>query len=128
MSSIVESFSVLCLCAEWCGVCRSYRSGFEEIGERFPGMRFLWLDIEDDADGLGDIDIQNFPTLLIHSGATILYFGVMLPYPGHLVRLLETFREQEGGERVAYAHSLPERRQWQEDRDLQTIVRRFANG
>ena len=128
MSPILESLSVICLCAEWCGVCRGYRASFEEVGTGFPNCRFLWLDVEDDADVLGDIDIENFPTLLIHNGTTILYFGVMLPYPSHLVRLLETFHELKDAERVTYAHALPERRRWQEDLNLQAILRRFSGG
>lgn len=126
MSSFNDPFSVVCLCAEWCGTCRAYRAAFAGVGARFPGARFHWLDIEDQADQLGDIDIENFPTLLISRGTAILYFGVMLPHPEHLVRILDNFQAQDGRESLAYAHADPLRRAWQKDPDLQNLLRYLA--
>lgn len=59
----------ICLCAEWCGSCREYRSGFRPWPKEFPEVSFAWLD----EDEIGDLDIENFPTLLIHRGASILF-------------------------------------------------------
>jgi len=120
------AFSVFCLCAEWCGTCREYRAGFEEVSARFPAARFHWVDIENQADTLGDIDIENFPTLLINRGSSVLYYGVMLPYPEHLARILDSFHEQDAAQSVAYALSHPERRQWQEDEDLRGLIAHFS--
>ncbi|MEO7116218.1 MAG: thioredoxin domain-containing protein, partial [Caldimonas sp.] len=56
---------VACLCAGWCGSCRDYRATFDALAGQFAGGAvFAWIDIEDDADALGDLDIDNFPTLL----------------------------------------------------------------
>lgn len=115
-------FSVICLCAEWCGTCREYRGGFERLRIRFPDTRFVWLDIEEQADALGDLDIENFPTLLISRGDAILYYGVMLPYPEHLARILESFHEQDAQQSADYAHAQPERRRWQADPDLRGLL------
>ena len=112
------NFAVICLCAEWCGTCRDYRAGFESLAEMFPNMRFRWLDIEDCADDMGDLDVENFPTLLIRRGSAVLFFGTMLPHLGHLRRTLETFGEQTPEESVHYARSNPERLAWQSNRDL----------
>jgi hypothetical protein len=125
VSSPTDPFSVICLCAEWCGTCRAYRAGFADVSARFPGTRFHWLDIEDQADQLGDIDIENFPTLLINRGSSILYYGVMLPHPEHLARILENFQAQDSGESAAYAHADPLRRTWQQDQDLQNLLRHY---
>ena len=81
-------------------------------------MRFRWLDIEDCADDMGDLDVENFPTLLIRRGSAVLFFGTMLPHLGHLRRTLETFGEQTPEESVHYARSNPERLAWQSNRDL----------
>jgi thioredoxin 1 len=81
--------TVTCLCAEWCDVCREYRPGFLALAARFPQAQFVWLDIEDDAEKTGDIEIENFPTVRVERGGTILFEGVLLPYPAHLARLLE---------------------------------------
>ncbi len=57
---------VACLCADWCGTCKDYMSGFAALAARYPGDCFVWIDIETHADRLGeDIDIENFPTVLI---------------------------------------------------------------
>jgi thiol-disulfide isomerase/thioredoxin len=111
-------FTVICLCAEWCGTCRDYRAGFESLSDEFPGMRFRWLDIEDEAEDMGDLDVENFPTLLIRRDDQVLFFGTMLPHQGHLRRTLETFRDQSAEESHRYAQSTPERQGWQADADL----------
>lgn len=114
-------FSVVCLCAEWCGTCREYRSGFEQLADQFEGVRFLWLDIEDQADSLGNLDVENFPTILVRRGEWVLFFGTLPPQMGHLRRLVETFVEQTPEESRVYAFSSPERSAWQKDADLTGI-------
>jgi hypothetical protein len=83
-----ETLSVTCLCAEWCDVCREYRAGFFALAERFPHAKFAWLDIEDDAEKVGDVEIENFPTLRIERGGAVLFDGPMLPHVEHLARLV----------------------------------------
>jgi thioredoxin 1 len=80
---------VTCLCAEWCGTCRDYRSPFFSLAERFPEADFVWLDVEYDAEQVGDLEVENFPTLRIEREGKVLFFGVMLPHVEHLSRLLE---------------------------------------
>jgi thiol-disulfide isomerase/thioredoxin len=85
----VREFIVTCLCAEWCDVCREYRDGFVALAPKFPQARFEWLDVEDDAEEVGDVEIENFPTIEVKRGETVLFHGVMLPKHEHLRRLLE---------------------------------------
>jgi thiol-disulfide isomerase/thioredoxin len=117
-----DDLVVLCLCAEWCGTCREYHAGFERLAGRFPGVRFLWRDIEENAEQLGNLEIENFPTILVHRREWILFFGAMPPQAGHLHRLIETFLEQTPEQSRQYASSTPERRTWQEDLDLAKIT------
>lgn len=114
----VERFVVICLCAQWCGTCRDYQAGFDALAADFPGVEFRWLDIEDEADALGDLDIENFPTLFIRRGASVLFFGTLLPYLNTLRRLIETFAEQSPQESRDYARATAERLAWQNDPDL----------
>ena len=116
-----HSLSVVCLCAEWCGTCREYREGFELLANQFDGVRFLWLDIEDHADSLGNLDVENFPTVLIRRGEWILFFGMLPPQMGHLRRLVETFVEQTPEQSKIYAFSNTERSGWQKDVDLAEV-------
>jgi thioredoxin 1 len=113
-----EEFLVICLCAEWCGTCRDYRAGFDALAAQFPDTRFRWLDIEEHADEMGDLDIENFPTLFIRRGQWVLFFGTMLPYHNYLRRMIETFQDQTAEESRDYALSSPERCSWQENQDL----------
>ena len=81
---------VSCLCAEWCETCGQYRPGFLALAEKFPGAQFRWIDIEDQADELGDLaDVENFPTIRVTRGDQVLFHGVQLPIHAHLERLLE---------------------------------------
>lgn len=59
---------VICLCADWCGVCREWRDAFERTAAAHSGLRFAWVDVEDEAEAMGDVDIETFPTLLIARG------------------------------------------------------------
>ena len=85
----MSALTVTCLCAEWCGTCREYRKPFFALAERFPDAEFSWLDVEYDAEKVGDLEVDNFPTLRIERGGEVLFYGAMLPHPEHLSRLLE---------------------------------------
>ena len=84
---------VACLCAEWCGTCRDYHPEFTQLGKEFLQHRFVWIDIEDHAGLAPDIDIENFPTLLIARQGRLLFAGTMLPHIAHLRRLLSTLNQ-----------------------------------
>lgn len=76
-----EPLLVACLCAAWCRTCDEYRPTFDTLRAEFAGRtRFVWVDIEDDEDALGDVDVENFPTLLVARGDRALFFGTVLPH------------------------------------------------
>jgi thioredoxin 1 len=83
-----DGWVVACLCAAWCGTCTGYRATFDALAARHPGMQFIWIDIEDQADVVGDLDVENFPTLLIQRGDAVAFFGTMLPDAGTAERLI----------------------------------------
>jgi len=84
-----DSLLVVCLCAAWCDTCNEFRQSFERIAAARPDMRFLWLDIEDDAEVCGDVDVENFPTLAVWRDASLLFYGVTLPQEGGVARLVD---------------------------------------
>ena len=92
---IAREMVVTCLCAEWCGVCRDYRKGFFALAERFPAVRFEWLDIEYDAEKIGELEVEDFPTLLIERAGSRLFCGVMPPQPEHLSRMVEKLTSEK---------------------------------
>ena len=96
-----SSVLVACLCAEWCGVCRDYRSAFEQVKSRFPRARFVWIDVEDQADLVDPIEVDNFPTLLIAVGNQARFFGTMTPQAETLERLVRDRTADADGPAVA---------------------------
>jgi thioredoxin 1 len=77
---------VICLCAGWCGVCRTWRPMFEEAARENPQARFAW----------GDVDIETFPTLLVAHGDRARFLGPVQPSAAQLGRLLTSLQAQQG--------------------------------
>jgi thioredoxin-like negative regulator of GroEL len=94
---------VVCLCAAWCDTCRDYRATFDAAGSAHPQWRFRWIDIEDEADLVVDLDIETFPTLLVADGAALRFFGPLAPQPQTLARLLAGLPAQGPGNAVESA-------------------------
>jgi len=103
---------VACLCARWCQLCNSYRATFEAAAARHPAHRFTYVDIEDQAELVNAIDVENFPTLLIADGPALRFLGVITPQPETLERLL----------RAAEAHNLPPPSHELDDDELQALI------
>ena len=80
---------VACLCADWCGACREYKPLFDSLARKFPNVRFLWVDVEDEADLIDPIEVEDFPTILISSAERPLFFGTVLPHIETLERLIQ---------------------------------------
>lgn len=87
-----SDWAVVALCAEWCGTCRDYRPLLAARASAMPDEVHLWVDIEDDADQLGDLDIETFPTLLVLHRGRPLFFGPVLPQIEVIDRLLQALR------------------------------------
>lgn len=82
------SLWVLCLCAEWCGTCREYQPLFNQLALDMPQAKFVWVDVEAHDDLLQDLDIENFPTLLIADAQQQARFaGTVLPHLETLQRM-----------------------------------------
>ena len=97
---------VFCLCAEWCGTCREYQPLFNQLAKEMPQARFVWVDVEAQDDLLQDLDIENFPTLLLADAQNQVRFaGTVLPHLDTLQRMCK----------AALAGDLPpiEDAQWQ---------------
>ena len=85
---------VVVLCAAWCDTCTEFRVAFERIAAAHPEALSVWLDIEDDAPICGDIDVENFPTLAIYRGASLLHCGVSLPQEATVARLIDEMMQR----------------------------------
>jgi thiol-disulfide isomerase/thioredoxin len=86
-----ERLWVACLCAAWCVACREYGATFAALAAQLGAdADFAWIDIEDDADALGDLDIEDFPTLLIGDGGAARFFGSVTPQAQTAERLIRS--------------------------------------
>ena len=95
-ASAVGPWWVVCLCAQWCGTCRDYRAVFEQLARAHPAVRFVWVDIEDEAEVAGDLDVETFPTLLVADGQAARFLGPLLPQAPVLSRLIESLQAGSG--------------------------------
>jgi len=85
---------VACLCAAWCGVCREWLPQFTAQARAHPHMRFAWVDVEDEDEAMGDVDIETFPTLLVGRGDQVLYLAPIPPLGNQFTRLLARLQGQ----------------------------------
>jgi len=118
-----DDWIVACLCAQWCGTCVSYRAVFEDLAARHPVVHFVWIDIEDQAAVVGDLDVDNFPTLLIQRHDVVAFFGTMLPDGALAERLLQAQIGQSDEDLARLAQSSEERRKWQDECNLRTLLK-----
>jgi thioredoxin 1 len=123
-----DAWVVACLCAAWCDVCRQYRPGFDALAAQHPDKHFIWIDIEDQADVVGDLDVENFPTLLIQHGDTVAFFGTVQPDLRQANRLISVQAEKDGAELYSEARSSPERMAWQQDCNLRQRLKEAMDG
>ena len=115
-AAIADAFSdprrlvVVSFCAAWCETCNEFRAGYERLADARPHATFVWIDIEDDAEWAGDVDVENFPTLAVYRGSVPLHFGVSLPHENVVGRLIDALAAQPAGRSVDDAvQELPRR-------------------
>ncbi|MBU3694319.1 MAG: thioredoxin family protein [Rhodocyclaceae bacterium] len=86
--------TIACLCAAWCRTCDAYREVFDAAAaESRAGGRAVsahWIDIEDQAALVGDLDVETFPTLLVLDAGGVRFFGPLEPQPETLRRMLRS--------------------------------------
>jgi hypothetical protein len=95
---------VACLCAAWCRTCEAYESVAEAIAREpvLDGapLQWHWIDVEDEAELVGDYDVETFPTLVIVDSDQVRFAGPLTPQPDTLRRLLRaTVAEAGSGSR-----------------------------
>lgn len=100
-----EPFVVACLCAAWCRLCDDYAPIFDRVVSdlRTDGLRVesVWIDIEDEDDLIGDLDIETFPTVVVFDESTVRFAGPLTPELETLHRVLRATlgEERHGGDR-----------------------------
>jgi thiol-disulfide isomerase/thioredoxin len=109
---------VACLCAAWCDVCNSYRSKFEALAMEHPDLLFLWIDVEDQAETFGDMEMEDFPTILIQHHGIVTFFGTMQPETRQLKRMIKSQAHQSIGHLKELATKNGQHKRWQGEANL----------
>ena len=122
-----DGWVVACLCAAWCGTCARYRAAFEALAARHPQVQFVWIDIEDQAEVVGELDVDNFPTLLMQRREVVAFFGTVLPDSALAERLLQAQLALSPPELARLAGSSAERLTWQRECNLATLLSGAGN-
>jgi len=109
-----DNWVIACLCAGWCDVCGNYRTSFHRWADLHPDKHFVWIDIEDQADLVGDLDIENFPTLLMQHNNIVAFYGTVLPDTQITNRLLLAQIQTSDHELHTQAMSNEKHQRWQQ--------------
>ena len=105
---------VACLCAGWCSSCAAWHDTFAELAQASANDCFVWIDIEDHAALIADVEVETLPVLLVqpaHAGPGFL--GPIEPRAAMLRALLERAQPQgsaldDPGIRHALADGAPD--------------------
>ena len=90
-----DGLLVACLCATWCKTCTEFRGTFDKLAAADPSAKFVWIDVEDDSALVGELDIENFPTLAVFRGGKPLFYGVTMPQEGVVARTLASLTRDD---------------------------------
>ena len=87
-----RTIDVACLCAAWCRTCDDYKPVFDaavdELRRDGAALRVHWIDIEDEAELVGDYDVETFPTIVVADAAHVRFAGPLTPQRETVQRLL----------------------------------------
>ncbi|MBW4049447.1 MAG: thioredoxin [Proteobacteria bacterium] len=106
-----DGLIVACLCAQWCSVCRQWKASFESLATQFHEACWVWVDVEDKADVLGDFEPDDFPVLAVQRGAHLLFCATLPQQTRIWQRLIEELGALDQtqvckqAERLGYASS-----------------------
>ncbi|AWD32622.1 hypothetical protein CKSOR_00516 [Candidatus Kinetoplastibacterium sorsogonicusi] len=94
-NNFVSSDMIVCFCASWCSTCIDYKKKLEIFSNSITEYSFIWLDIDDHEHLIGDIEIENFPTILIKKSNKNVFFGTISSNILVLEKMLSTFNENK---------------------------------
>lgn len=106
MDGAPTTIEVACLCAGWCRVCDGYAPVLEqvtdevaaELAARGVALRRHWIDIEDEAELLGELDIETFPTVVVLDASAVRFAGTLTPQADTLRRILRATVTEAGAQ------------------------------
>jgi thioredoxin-like negative regulator of GroEL len=87
-----RAIHIVCLCAAWCRTCDEYAPVLAQVSAELAASHGAvcqhWIDIEDEAELVGDFDVETFPTLVVIGPDGVRFAGPLTPQPDTLRRVL----------------------------------------
>ncbi len=81
---------VLIVCADWCEVCRNFKT----IVKDFHGCRVTWVDLDDFEELPGSPEIETFPTVIVAKDTAVLFIGAIKPNKESLEGLISAVTDR----------------------------------
>jgi thioredoxin 1 len=94
-SGELNSLTIIFLCAQWCDVCRAFSVLLQNHKNQHTDFSYVWIDIEEQADRVDPIEINDFPTLLLLKNNAPIFFGSVRPELTSIIQLIETCRHDQ---------------------------------
>lgn len=92
MPAATTTVHIACLCAAWCRLCDDYAPVLQAVATELRDAGVIvhthWIDIEDDANLVDDIDVETFPTIVLVHGDRVRFAGPITPQAETLRRLV----------------------------------------
>jgi len=90
MSQTPSRLLIACFCAAWCRTCDDYAHVVTSLKDQYaPFADVVWVDIEDHAEVLDEVDVENFPTLLVSDRHQVYFWGTLLPHASTVTQLID---------------------------------------
>lgn len=113
----------VCFCAGWCNSCREYLPQLKKLAKARKDVHFIWVDIEEHADMLGDLDIYKFPSILIQYDNTVAFYSCIHPDAALSERVLQSMIDTPIEEHLQKIQEDKEHQQWQNDWNFLTLLK-----
>lgn len=95
-----DTVHVACLCAAWCRLCEGYVAVFHPVLQAlragYPALVVHWIDIEDEAELVGELDVETFPTVVVADASGVHFAGTLTPQPETLHRVVRAALQHAG--------------------------------
>lgn len=67
---------------------------FRQLARERQDVHFAWVDVEDEDEAMGDVEVETFPTLLIARGNRPLFLGPVTPSAAQTLRMIDRLQAQ----------------------------------